>query len=537
MNKPIKNRSPIKALEVNAKKGNFDAIYQLYEYYLSGTYVELDTDKAEHYLQQAIAKFNQQHLRLEYLKINNFRAIKSLDFRAFDHHLTVIIGNNGAGKTTVLDAIERSLSWLVNRIVKHGGNGTGLDDLDINIDADDASVISRFNLTKKLYAQMELVKFRAGLPASKKSTIKDITKIGNIYKQVNTIQADYNLPLLAYYTVARANAVGVKDVADFDDTQQNTEHSKFEGYKDALNGKADFKAFFRWFKRIDDIDKHRKLKTQSAGDVDLGFINTLKQMAESDQQANQLLQNLMSTVDDNSKSQLQDDVVDVTKVKAILNQVIGHFMPGYGQLTIELEPKLMLTINKNDQTLNVLQLSQGEKSLLALLLDITRRLILLNPGRDNPLEGHGIVLIDEFDLHVHPQWQRTIIRGLPKLFENCQFIVTTHSPQILGEVKHNQVIILTQNDAHEIEQVRPKQSYGLTSNEILNELMLTNSTDTQLVRTPLVEQQLHDIYELIEDEDFDEAKQQIEKLEKELNGEIPELVGAKLDIDMAGWDD
>lgn len=535
--KPSRPRqSSIRALKFNARKGNVYSLYQLYENYLNGTHVDKDIEQANQYLTKALQIFKQQKLQINHLKITNFRAIKSLDLRQFDDHLTVIIGNNGAGKTTVLDALAMSASWLHNRIVKNGGKGGTIEEPDITIGSENdySSIITRFKLNKKLYTEMELTKAHDGSEANKKNVIQDITKIGLLYKQANGLDGGFNLPLLAYYTVSRSLDVGVKDMAEYEDNTGITGFNKFDGYTNALNGKADFKGFFRWFKRIDDIDKHRSVNTSIPAELDKEVINKLKEMAQTDDEAEKLLQRLMSTSPDDSKKTSKDDIAGI---KAILNKVVGHFMAGYGNLEVQVEPHLALTIEKNQQKLNVLQLSQGEKSMLALVLDITRRLISLNPSLPNPLDGNGVVLIDEFDLHLHPVWQRTIIRGLPQLFKNCQFIVTTHSPQILGEVKHHQVIILQQDNNNDIAHFRPKQSWGLTSNDILNELMLTDGAEDQLIRTPLVEQQLTQIYQLIEDENFDLARSQIELLEKALNGEIPELVSAKLDIELAGWDD
>lgn len=82
--------------------------------------------------------------------------------------------------------------------------------------------------------------------------------------------------------------------------------------------------------------------------------------------------------------------------------------------------------------LDVLQLSDGEKCTLALFGDIARRLAIANPSLDDPLQGDGVVLIDELELHMHTSWQRKVISMLKKTFPNIQFIITTHSPQILG---------------------------------------------------------------------------------------------------------
>ena len=78
-------------------------------------------------------------------------------------------------------------------------------------------------------------------------------------------------------------------------------------------------------------------------------------------------------------------------------------------------------------------MSDGEKCTIALFGDLARRMALANPERENPLEGTGVVLIDELDLHMHTSWQRKVLGVLKETFPNIQFIITTHSPQILGE--------------------------------------------------------------------------------------------------------
>lgn len=79
--------------------------------------------------------------------------------------------------------------------------------------------------------------------------------------------------------------------------------------------------------------------------------------------------------------------------------------------------------------------------MLALTGDLVRRLAIANPALSNPLKGAAIVLIDEIDLHLHPQWQRAVIPRLEKTFPHCQFIVSTHSPQVISEVGHRIVSI------------------------------------------------------------------------------------------------
>jgi predicted ATP-binding protein involved in virulence len=530
MTKNTSKESVIKTLEKNAKKDVFDSIYQLYEYYLNGTYVDQDPIKAEGYLLDANKIFATQKLEVTSLKLQNFRAFKDVDIKIPDKKLTVIIGNNGGGKSTILDAIYHNISWLHNRITKKGGGGEPISDLDLTLGskAGFSSIITKFKLNKSINIDMELVNIRDGFETSKKSHIKDITKIGSMYKKAKLFNDKVNLPILAYYTVNRALDVNSKDMASFDETSSIKEVDQFEGYIDSLNGKADFKYFFRWFKRLDDIEKHQKVKNEAS------FLNELNEIEQLDISAEEILKLIK---DKRSEFKASKSISDAQKLKNYLNDVIDLFMPGYGNLEIQMEPYLSLTLEKNKQKLNVLQLSQGEKTLLALVLDISRRLITLNPSLPNPLDGNGIILIDEFDLHLHPEWQRNVVRGLSKAFKNCQFIVTTHSPQIIGEVKHNQLIIMKRDDNNEINYYQPSQSYGLTSNDILDEIMNESDNGEQLIRNNDVEKELKKIHKLIADCSYDKALIKISQLEKLVNGEIPELLSAKMDIELANWED
>ena len=106
-------------------------------------------------------------------------------------------------------------------------------------------------------------------------------------------------------------------------------------------------------------------------------------------------------------------------------------------LRVVRKPRLEMKIDKENISLNVSQMSDGEKCTLALLGDLARRLALANPMKENPLLGEGIVLIDEVELHMHPSWQRKVLYTLKETFPNIQFIVTTHSPIILSEADEN----------------------------------------------------------------------------------------------------
>ncbi|WP_414932135.1 AAA family ATPase [Vibrio europaeus] len=523
----------------SAKSGDFDSALKLINYYSDDKFIEANKEESKRYEKIAFDLFSNQNIRINEVTLDNFRAFDDFKLNLPNGNLTVIIGNNGAGKTTILDSIAMSMSWLHNRINKNGGNGDLIDNLDVKLGVNAAysSIVSKFKLNKSVSFDMELAIPVKGSGAKKNNIIADVTKIGNFYKKSNEINKEFNFPLLAYYTVDRSNAVSRKDVGAYDETSDISELDKFDGYHNSLNGKADFQSFFRWYKRLDDISSRRKnIKSESKKNAD--FKKQLESMAEHDESARVLLNNLINK--ENTEAKEVETVAsdfDVERIRKLINEVIGYFMKGYGNLEIQVEPYLGITVEKNGEQLNVLQLSQGEKSLLALVVDIARRLIILNPSLDNPLAGSGIVLIDEYDMHVHPSWQRTLISGLPKAFKNCQFIITTHSPQMLGEIEPSQIVLLKSDNKNNITYSHPAQSYGLTSNQILDYLMTPEEENTQIIRNEYVGNKIKEIQALIDKEYLPQALDEIEKLETKLNGTIPELVSARTDIDLFGWDE
>jgi predicted ATP-binding protein involved in virulence len=179
-----------------------------------------------------------------------------------------------------------------------------------------------------------------------------------------------------------------------------------------------------------------------------------------------------------------------------------------------------MLINKNGETFNIDQLSDGEKNLITLVGDIARRLAIANPNSSMPLKGEGIVLIDEIDLHLHPSWQRLIISQLTKVFPNCQFLITTHSPQVISQVKSESLFLL-KNKNNELSYSMALESYGLNTDRILEDLLDVDA------RPSKEKKELHKIFQLIQDNKIEEAKSEIITL-KNLIGEDPELVKASV---------
>jgi predicted ATP-binding protein involved in virulence len=162
-------------------------------------------------------------------------------------------------------------------------------------------------------------------------------------------------------------------------------------------------------------------------------------------------------------------------------------------------------------------LSDGQRAVVGLVADIARRMCLLNPqlGQDVTTKTPGVVLIDELDMHLHPKWQRIITKGLQAAFPTLQFIVASHSPQVLGELQPDQIILLRPDGTS-----HPQVSYGLDSSQVLEEIMGATA------RSPEVERSLSQLFATLERNDLESAREQLSALTKLAPG-IAELGGAQ----------
>ncbi|WP_335955137.1 AAA family ATPase, partial [Acinetobacter guillouiae] len=266
-------------------------------------------------------------------------------------------------------------------------------------------------------------------------------------------------------------------------------------YDNSLNQGVDFRRFFEWFREREDFENESGIP-QDALETLLETVDT-----ESD-----IWKKLQSHVASSRDRQL-------TAVRT----AISNFMPGFTNLRVRRKPRLHMSIDKNSERFNVLQLSQGEKSLMALVGDIARRLAMMNPGLDNPLHGDGVILIDEVDMHLHPSWQRNIIQRLTSTFPNCQFVLTTHSPLVISDYKDILVYSL-----HDGEIVPIPSQYGQDANTVLLDVMGTH------IRNQKVTKDLNDLLDFIHDRKLDQAKDLLVRLEQELPNQNMELIKARL---------
>lgn len=379
-------------------------------------------------------------MHIEKLRMQNFRGFKDVTID-FPSNLAVFIGENGSGKSSIIDCLDNLLFELIRKVIRvqRNAKGNSLYDLSSSFREIDISneyrdtineiTVSSSDLKKQFSRNLQLLYF-FGYPSNSEEPrrnfeLSKLDDVENFKKFIDTQidnKSNRSIPIVVCYSTKRS--VTQYSLSGGDTWSPNTAKlSQVHCYTDATNQyNIDFHTFFAWFKHNEDLEQELKL------DGDLNY---------QDYQLN------------------------------FVRQAILSILPDYTDIKVK-RSRMQIVLKKQDRELVLNQLSDGEKNLLVMVADIARRLAIANPDpTKNALEGEGIVLIDEIELHLHPQWQRDIIPRLTSTFPNCQFIVTTHSPQVLSNVKKENVFIV------EDFQVYPADAYtfGRDSNSILSELM------------------------------------------------------------------
>lgn len=441
-------------------------------------------------------------MEIKSFRLQNVGRFKDLDMTLAptDKHssnVTVLVGNNGAGKTTLLKSLATSLSWLVARIRSEKGNGSPVGDEDILNGASAAAIsiavsddVGEFiSQPNTALFQWILARPRQGRKTDTHSSFTDVSRLADLYRIRLTEDETASLPLIAYYPVERS----VLEIP----LKIRTKHSfdQLDGYDNALSRGVDFRRFFEWFREREDAENESGVSST--------VLTEISNKYGKDSHIWNALTDLKASTRDRQ----------LTAVRT----AISTFMPGFTNLRVQRKPRLHMAIDKHGVKLNVSQLSQGEKSMMALVGDIARRLAMMNQSLANPLQGDGIVLIDEVDLHLHPKWQRNLVRQLSETFPNCQFVLTTHSPLVISDAKDVLCYVLSDGELQECDGL-----YGLDANQVLLSVMDTDVRNTQ------IQQRLDRLFEFLQDGKLAEAKNEYHSLVDELPKGHLELTKAAL---------
>lgn len=380
-------------------------------------------------------------LKLNKVKLFNYRCFSDIEIH-FHPQLTVIIADNGEGKTAILDAIATGFGVLLTRLP--GISGKNFDKArDLRISANKKQPFLRVTIETIEGICWDRTEKRDQTLATQKLIPKSLgTKA--LLNFVDTQIIDpfnedrfFTMPVIAYYGTGR----GVFD-APKNKTRFQKEFARFEALTGALEGTAKFHALFQWIDAMEDRERRGMVKWED---------NDFWVKAGSDQ--------------------------SLPELNAV-RLAIEKMMPGFTNPRVEIRPRrFVVDWKKSDskQTYRIEQLSDGYRMTLAMVMDIARRMAQANPDKKNILESEAIVLIDEVDLHLHPKWQQTILPDLMRTFPNVQFIVTTHSPQVLSTIHRESIRVLGKDsNGHDVALMPIAESYGEISSDVLQSIMDVN---------------------------------------------------------------
>lgn len=418
-------------------------------------------------------------MKIKSIKLINYRGAVSLNID-FHRQLNVFIGVNGAGKSTILDSLAIMLSWLVNRLKNTNASGRQISETEIN-NGQWTAIIEITGVTEDSQEiTWKIVKTRTGyIHAGERSNFSQLNEYTQqIQRQITEHQGQINLPLFVYYSVNRAvldTPLKIKTKHQFD---------SLSAYENALTSGSDFRTFFEWFREREDLENENR-KYQYDLIKPEGFC-------------------------------FPDPQLEAVR------ETIERFLPDFTNLIVRRNP-LRMEVTKKDKIVTVNQLSDGEKCLIAMLGDLARRMAIANPQNSDPLRGNGVIIIDEIDLHLHPQWQRFVVPKLLEVFPNCQFFISTHSPNIITHVQPESLHFMEQTEMG-IKFHPVQESYGKNVDRILEDLMGLETTRPQEIA-----EALKDIYEQISHNQLEAAKNKINDLRAKIQDD-PELIKAEVII-------
>ncbi len=408
-------------------------------------------------------------LQLKDIELQNFRLFDKVKI-IFDEKLTVLISENGAGKTALLEGIAKALTVVTERLAhdETNLNNKGIY-LSEDIKNDAATSTTDLNLLSKVHTNRFNILPDSNLNNmigwqvrfNRKNLVVKVEQKGNSLDSVAqkiddalSAKEPVSLPVIAYYSCER---LITRSKNGKDETYGMT---MFNAYDHALDGMSlDYKRFLAWYNWQEQIEA----KTKNNRILDI---------------VRQSILDILNDADDATFSTIDTDPSEFNN------------------------PKLI--IQKGTDRVEVNQLSSGEKSLLMLVSNLAYRMALLNPNSKDPLkEGQGIVLIDEIDLHLHPRWQYQILPKLIKMFPNIQFIVSTHSMLVVSNISNKQ------GQIYKIENAKIQEAFGIYGKD-LNHLIDNMGVPS---RNLTIQNELSKCRQLIEDDNLTEAKIALTHLE------------------------
>ena len=353
---------------------------------------------------------------LKEIEINNFRAIKKLRLD-LDPKLNILHGANGHGKTSILKAIATGLGSILTLLPEIHGVSFLKSDLRTNAG------------TKLLLTTTEGLQWSRSRRQECRQTspLKDLKSyLDQIVNADRDGQSASDLPIVAFYDANR-------NVLEAQIRKKRTRYEppRYEALQGSLSSRSNFNQFLNWFSELE----HKELR---------------------------------------EKSDRSDSNHSIKELSAV-RRAIAKMLPGMCNPRIGWKPFGMMITERLDDRIagevSIDQIGGGYRTILALVADLVMRMVQGNPHKSDPLCSEAVVLIDEIDLHLHPSWQQRVLINLANTFPAAQFIVSTHSPNILATAHPHQIIKLIR-EGNEISAGHTQfATFGADSGDVMEGVM------------------------------------------------------------------
>lgn len=412
-------------------------------------------------------------MKLEKITLDNFRCYQHLEIELHPN-ITVLAANNGQGKTTILDAVRIALWPYVSQfdLAK-----TPYADPANTITIDDVRTVKSVEQQSRTFGALDEMarQFISSIAATgeynathttwkrlrdseaRKSQTKDDGECKKLKTSAKTLQQmvrelsiqPIDLPVFGYYGTGRLWREKRLTDGKKGTTEKNNKQIRTFAYRDCLDPASSFKQFEDWFTSAYLKVMEYQIKQLEDGATFIEVPNELRR--------------------------------PVKVVQDAVNEVLKPIGWQHLQYSERYDKSLVLK-HPAHGVMKIAQLSDGIKNMLAMVADIAYRCVLLNGHLQDQAakQSPGVVMIDEVDMHLHPLWQQTVIASLRNAFPNIQFIVTTHSPQVLSTVPAESIRVIKHEIDSDTGQIistaNPplKQSKGVASADVMAELQLVD---------------------------------------------------------------
>lgn len=437
-------------------------------------------------------------MKIKKLYLKNFRCFEETKID-FNTDYTIFVGVNGAGKSSILNAIQNLLYPITEASrLDLRNSGTSAPKIisvssilkETDITTKTKQMGSIFNkelqypmILKSIFQKSEDIEIPLEYTLNK-SHINNYMETAPLIEYVRDLQNQITknektiLPVIAYYGTKRQ--WDKKEQENIDDILFMPQ---MNGYTNALSAEPfNITKMRHWFSRM-------------------LLISRKKPVLEFEAVRNAIA-NCYKEIDD--REELKKVEIDYDAEKEDI------------EIQMYFEDKI--------EILPLSYLSDGMKSILAIVSDIAYRMATLNPNLlgDVIKETDGIVMIDEIDMHLHPSWQRKIVNSLTKTFPKVQFIFTTHSPTVLTYVPKENIKIISNGNIFDTN----INTYGRDVNSILREIMHSK------IRPSETQKILDDFSDSIADSDFEKAERRLQELKRILGENDSEVVNAQVTLDL-----